>query len=159
MIPQAAIDGALDLLPRRMGTQRARVMLVAIGLQESNFAHRVQVLDGGGRGPARGFWQFEKAGGVRGVLEHAASAHWARAVCVERKVMTDRHSVWEQLEHDDVLAAAFARLLLWTDPDALPEDERGGWHYYLRNWRPGKPHADRWPACWSQAMRMVYGWD
>ena len=61
------------------------------------------------------------------------------------------------LEHDDVLAAAFGRLLLWTDPRAPPAvgDESGAWALYLRCWRPGKPRprngrpttARPWPPC------------
>lgn len=50
-----AIEPALRLLPPAMDTVKARVMLLAIGLQESAFAARRQA----GNGPARGFWQFE----------------------------------------------------------------------------------------------------
>lgn len=62
------------------------------------------------------------------------------------------------LEHDDVLAAAFARLLLWTDPFRLPtkSDAAGGWDLYLRTWRPGKPHPARWPARYAAAVREIY---
>lgn len=58
-------------------------------------------------------------------------------------------------KHNDVLAAVFARLLLWTLPDALPDvhSYEDGWHQYVSAWRPGKPH----PATW----RGLYGvaWD
>lgn len=54
------LDPALKLLPS-MDSVRARMMLLAIGLQESRFEHRRQL----GNGPARGFWQFESGGGVR----------------------------------------------------------------------------------------------
>ncbi|WP_199533145.1 hypothetical protein [Thiopseudomonas alkaliphila] len=62
---QTAIDPALALLPARMKSKKAVVMMLAIGLQESRFIHRRQI-----KGPARGFWQFEKGGGVYGVLNH-----------------------------------------------------------------------------------------
>ena len=47
------LDPAAKLLPG-MDSAKARVMLLAIGLQESRFEHRRQI-----GGPARGFWQFE----------------------------------------------------------------------------------------------------
>ncbi|XFB08402.1 hypothetical protein AAGT13_00040, partial [Azotobacter salinestris] len=89
---------------------------LTIGLQESGLIHRRQI-----GGPARGWWQFEQGGGVAGVLRHPASAGYARGVCTARKVSPEPGIVWAELEHDDTLAAAFARLLLWTDPAPLPE--------------------------------------
>jgi len=157
MIPSGAINAALDLLPRRMDTATARVMLAAIGLQESRFVHRYQVVSGSrAKGPARGFWQFEQ-GGVAGVMRHEASGHWMRAICAERGVPTLTVDVWRRLEVDDVLAAATARLLLWTDPAPLPTDEQQAWQYYLRCWRPGKPHPQTWSDCWDKAVAAVDG--
>ena len=43
-----AVNEALRLLPPAMDSKEARVMLYAIGLQESRFTHRAQVIDGGG---------------------------------------------------------------------------------------------------------------
>lgn len=108
-------------------------------------------------GPARGFWQFEQGGGVRGVLTHAASAALARQVCEVRGVAPTSAAVYAQLESDDVLAAAFARLLLWTDPARLPAvgDSQGAWDLYARTWRPGKPHPQTWPALHAQAVAEV----
>lgn len=151
-IIKAGIEPALALLPANMDSPAARVMLLAIGLQESRFVHRRQI-----GGPARGFWQFEKGGGVRGVLTHAASASLARQVCEVRGVAPTSAAVYAQLESDDVLAAAFARLLLWTDPARLPDvgDSKGGWDLYARTWRPGKPHPETWPAMYAQALAAV----
>ena len=56
-------------------------MLLAIGLQESRLTHRRQI-----GGPARGLWQFERGGGVAGVLRHAASRDHALSVCDARRV-------------------------------------------------------------------------
>lgn len=59
----------------------ALTMLLAIGLQESRFTFRDQVVPGkapGQVGPATGFWQFERAGGVAGVMQHPRSAEIAR---------------------------------------------------------------------------------
>lgn len=158
-----SIDTALSWLPARMDSPAARVLLVAIGMQESRFRHRYQIVAGqpGAKGPARGFWQFERGGGVQGVLSHPASFWWARGVCSVRKVSPESQPVWEALERDDVLAAAFARLLMWTDTRPLPAvgDARGAWEMYLRVWRPGKPHERTWQDCYDAAMLAVVGGD
>src|SRR5690606_35371438 len=81
------MDPALDLLPARMGSIEARVMLLSIALQESGLAHRWQVVDLArpqAKGPARGLLQFERGGGVRGVLTHPASRDYAADVCLAR---------------------------------------------------------------------------
>ncbi|MFM9932832.1 hypothetical protein [Achromobacter xylosoxidans] len=152
-----ALNPALALLPERMDTPAARVMLLAIGLQESRFLHRRQI-----GGPARGFWQFEKGtrasrGGVWGVFLHAASKDHLAALCKARSVACDPDAIYAALEYDDVLAAGVARLLLWTDPKALPPvgDTEAGWALYLRTWRPGKPHPQTWPDLYRQAAAQV----
>ncbi|MFY3138025.1 hypothetical protein ACOTFF_15700 [Achromobacter xylosoxidans] len=154
---EAAVTPALALLPAAMDTQAARVMLLAIGLQESRFLHRRQI-----GGPARGFWQFEKGtrasrGGVWGVFLHAASRDHLPALCKARSVACDPDAIYAALEYDDVLAAGVARLLLWTDPKALPPvgDADAGWALYLRTWRPGKPKPDSWPDLYRQAAAQV----
>lgn len=159
--PLAAIDAALDLLPRRMTSPRARILMLAIGYQESRFTDRWQIVDlrdRGRKGPARGFWQFETTG-CAGVLSHRASAHWAAAICTERRVAPSAREVWHAVEQDDVLAAAFARLLLWTDAQPLPaeRDVQGAWDCYIRTWRPGKPHRHTWDALHAEAARLVIG--
>lgn len=147
-----AIAPALAMLPARMSSPPAEVMLLAIGLQESRFAHRRQV-----GGPARGFWQFEQGGGVRGVLRHTATAGHARVLCEARKVAATESVVHAALEHDDVLAAGFARLLLWTDAAALPAlgQSATAWALYARTWRPGKPHPETWEGLYSLALAEV----
>lgn len=151
-IRASAIAPALALLPARMNSPAAEVMLLAIGLQESRLTHRRQI-----GGPARGLWQFERGGGVRGVLLHPASREHAAKVCAARGVEPSEAAVYNALEHDDVLAAAFARLLLWTDPLPLPAPGRAdaGWNLYLRTWRPGKPHEHTWGRLYAQAMEAV----
>ena len=152
-----AVNEGLRLLPPAMDSKEARVMLYAIGLQESRFTHRAQVIDGGGKGPARGYWQFERGGGVTGVLRHPASRFWANSVCNARNIPAQPLNVWLALETDDVLAAALARLLLFTDPARLPAvgEQSESWTYYLRNWRPGKPHPRTWPECYGAALKAV----
>ncbi|WP_314408945.1 hypothetical protein [Pseudomonas kuykendallii] len=151
-IRRLAIAPALALLPARLTSAPAEVMLLAIGLQESRFAHRRQV-----GGPACGFWQFEQGGGVRGVLRHTATAGHARVLCEARNVAPTESAVYAALEHDDVLAAGFARLLLWSDAAPLPAlgDFDAAWALYVRTWRPGKPHPETWEGLYSLALAEV----
>lgn len=156
-VVERAIEPAQSLLPARMDTPAARVMLLAIGLQESRFVHRHQI-----GGPARGFWQFEKGsrasrGGVWGVYLHPASKDHLAALCKARSVACDPDAIYAALEYDDVLAAGVARLLLWTDPKSLPAvgDVDAGWALYLRTWRPGKPHPQTWLDLYRQAAAEV----
>ena len=165
-ITQHAIQPALDLLPPNMSTPEARLMLLAIGLQESRFEHRWQIVDAARpekKGPARGFWQFERGsaslgGGVWGVFRHSSSHELLRQLCHERDVSFDPPEVWAALERDDVLAAGLARLLLWTDRRRLPPagDADAAWDCYERNWRPGKPHPETWPRNYRAAMDEVF---
>ncbi|WP_372439205.1 hypothetical protein, partial [Pandoraea sputorum] len=120
--------------PAKMSGRRAEQMLLTIGLQESRFGHRRQI----GNGPARGLWQFERGGGVRGVLEFPSTKALARSVCEACDVAPVAADVHAAMERDDVLAAAFARLLLWTDPAPLPAvgEVQAAWALYIRTWRP-----------------------
>ncbi len=145
------LTAALALLPARMDTPEARALLLAIALQESRFVHRHQI-----NGPARGFFMFEKAG-VSGVLNHPASATYARdmsrSLCYEPAVTT----IYDAIADNDILACCFARLLLWTLPDALPgrDDVQRGWAQYLAAWRPGRPRIETWSNCWARAWAVV----
>lgn len=145
-ILQKAILPAFDILPRGMDTPQARVMLLAIGLQESRFQYRRQI-----GGPARGFWQFEEGtrqtrGGVYGVYLHDSSRYWLDRLCASRGVQFLPDVIYRTLDQDDVLAAGVARLMLFTDPRRLPatDDVDGAWDLYLRTWRPGKPRPEAW---------------
>lgn len=137
-----AINPALALLPPGMDTPAARVMLLAIGLQESRFEHRRQLVGRPPRpeGPAKSFWQGEQGGGmVHGVRLHVATRAHAAELYRARSVAATDRAIWDAIEYDDVLAAGLARLLLWSDPFRLPDvgDEGGAWALYLRTWRPG----------------------
>lgn len=148
--PKDAVNESYKLLPMKMDSHFARVNQAAIGQQESGYLVRLQY----GNGPARGYWQFEDGGGVKGVMEHKATAELARSVCHARGVPFVRRTVWKALETDDVLAAAFCRLLMWTDFGKLPVSEAEGWAMYIRTWRPGKPHIDKWPASWKFGLSV-----
>jgi hypothetical protein len=155
------VEPAFAELPARMASDEARVMLLAIGLQESRFRHRLQMplRPGMPNGPARGFWQFERGGGVAGVLTHPASRDIAAAIIHKRGIPNESRAVWTALAEDDVLAAIFARLLLFTDPAPLPAIGRDAhaWACYIRNWRPGKPHPQTWKALYDSAVATVAG--
>lgn len=145
---------AFAILGHRFDSPAARAMLWAIGRQEGRMVYRRQL-----GGPARGLYQFERGGGVRGVLLHPDSKAHALRLCEARKVAPTAQDVYARLEHDDVLATGFARLLLWTDPGRLPPPtlahEQEGWALYLRTWRPGKPHPSTWPEFWAEACEVA----
>ena len=168
LVMRDAILPALHMLPAAMDSMPARVIMLAIAGQEADFRHRYQVLNTpGAKGPARGLWQFERGGGVTGVLNHKSSASHAKAFAQKRVGSTSPDAVWQALEHDDILAAIYARLLLWTDPKALPAvgDVEGAWNLYLRCWRPGawsrgsetqrEKLRAKWARYYAQAMDEV----
>lgn len=131
---------AMAELPLKMTGDKPSVMLLAIGLKESNFVYRYQVIGGGKKGPARSFWQGEEEGGmVKGVMTHRLTEDLARGLCEKHMVSFTTRAVWQAIETDDVLACALARLLLWTDPSPLPapNDAEEAFRTYLRVWRPG----------------------
>lgn len=153
-IQRFVIPAAYDLLPVQMQTPPATAMLLAIGLQESKFQHRRQA-----GGPARGFWQFEQQGGVAGVLMHPSTADHARHAlrALRYPTTTTPQAVYGLLADNDVLAAVFARLLLWTVPGRLPlpSQSAAGWRQYLDGWKPGKPHPETWPVYFNSAWQRV----
>ena len=145
---------ALAILPPPMTSIRAQVMLLAIGQQESGLTHRKQL----GGGPARGLWQFERSG-IQGVLHHPDTMGHAAAVCWRCGNAGTTAAVYHQLESDDILACAFARLLLWTVPDSLPgrDEAERAWSQYVAGWRPGKPRRDKWDKIYARAWDAVLG--
>lgn len=152
--PKAAIETAFQLLPVKMDSRPARVILAACGYQETKYLTRVQY----GNGPARSYWQFEngRLAAINGVLNHKATAAMARSVCKERGVDQERVAVWKAMEVDDVLGAAFARLLIYTDPFELPTNREDAWEMYAnRLWRPGKPHPENWQASWAFGLECA----
>lgn len=147
-----AIEQALAILPQVMHSDAARLLMLTIQKQEDPQLLRYQrvkrtaktapdnVVDRNwAKGPARGAWQFEQGGGVKGVLQHSMTSEVAEGVCKLLGVRDTPGSVWRNLETNDVLAACFARLLLWSDPRTLPAigDEPEAFQLYLRTWRPG----------------------
>lgn len=147
-----AINPAAAILPMTLDKPEARVMQLAAGYQESKFLARRQM----GNGPARSFWQFEM-GGVAGVFKHSRTAAHCRHLAIERSCIVSVSAIYAAIEHDDVLAAGMARLLLYADAMPLPElgDADGGWRCYLRCWNPGKPRPAEWPEAYSLALAAI----
>ena len=145
---ETALKPALKLLPPIMTSRPAIVMILAIGLQESRFQYRRQV-----GGPARGYLQFEQGGGVRGVLTHAATRQHIQSAlqALDYPAAYDAGQCYAAIEHNDILAAVFARLNLWWSADPLPTDSGPAWDYYVNTWRPGRPHRHTWDAFYAQA--------
>ena len=142
----------MALLPPEMDSMEAEAQLFAIGLQESRLKHRRQI-----GGPARGFWQFEHGGGVRGVLFHPQTRGHIRAVLSALSYDDSVATSYEAIEHNDLLACAFARLLLWTLPQPLPTrgESASAWQQYLDAWRPGKPHPAKWEENFAQGWKLA----
>jgi len=133
------IKAGLALLPAKMNSLDARVMLAAINRQENPQRLEQQV-----GGPARGDYQMERGGGVHGVLTHSAVKDMAAAACKSCGVAATEEAVYQAIGKDRVLAAALARLLLWTDSKPMPKvgDAEAAWELYLSAWRPGAAKRD-----------------
>lgn len=155
------IPAALSLLPGRMDSPEARAEMLAIGLHESDFVARQQ---GGtkktpGRGPAKSLWQFEETGGAAELLETPSTRAILTPICdilgYPRWTAADLH---EAMEHNDVLAAVMARLLLWKDPRsmALRHEAQKGYAIYLARWRPNPDAALKHSVDWPKNFRLAW---
>jgi hypothetical protein len=155
------IPAALSLLPGAMDSREARAEMLTIGLQESGFNARMQGGHGTrrGTGPASGFFQFERAGGVKEILTSPDTKDYALRICRMFLYEPTPRVVHAALADHDVLACVFARLLLWRDPRTMPSpiEAEKGWRIYLANWRPGKPRPKHWPGNFKQAWAIVKG--
>ena len=148
LLPAAAFAESIN---PRLADARAHLLLLAIAGQESAWTDRRQI-----NGPARGFWQTEP-NGVLAVLQNPATQRWLILAARAQSVGIDRASIYLAIEHNDPLAYAVARLLLWADPEPLPAagDEDAAWATYLRCWRPGKPDRERWTLRYAEALAVA----
>jgi hypothetical protein len=151
-VHSAIIPAAFSMLPGRMDSPEAEAMILAIGAQESGFTDREQMQSG----PARGFWQFER-GAVNRVLAHETLGPIIKAILPQMAYKP--WDCYDAIQHNDVLACIFARLLLWTHPAKLTEKDGPGegWAQYLETWRPGKPRVVDWPENFGRAWQLVEG--
>ena len=148
----AVMNAAMSMLPPSMDSLESRAMLYAIARQESRLTYRRQI-----GGPARGFWQFEQGGGTRGVVTHAATRPLLLPVLERLRYEEHVPTLYAVIEHNDLLAAVFARLLLYTVPQKLPgpDDAEEGWLQYLSVWRPGRPHRHTWDAFYREGWAVT----
>lgn len=130
--------------------REACVMLLAIAGQESSWRDRLQI-----GGPARGYWQFERFGGVDDVTR--LTPRELRVMCQALNIPYLPSTIFEAIAWNDTLAFTMARLLLWMDPAPLPmvAAEQTAWEYYLRCWRPGAPDRARWSGVYREACAAV----
>lgn len=162
---RADIEAGLDLLPTIRKTNSARVQLYTTSRQENPNRSPRQVIKVEGKlvpkGPAAGDYQFEPGGGIKGVLNFRTTRELAIGVCRARGVPATVNGVFDGIQVDPVLAAAFARLLYYTDPFALPAvgDEDAAWALYLRTWRPGAYERQpvelraKWRKSYAEALK------
>lgn len=162
VVHRCLVAATLSIFPHEFNTPRAQAMLLAIGLQESKFEARRQLVAGEKRwwksqGPAVGYWQNERIG-IQGIMEHRRAGPLLEQVCGELGYPFDLDVLYDAVKYDNILAVVIARLMLWVHPDPLPDesDVAAAWHYYIRTWRPGKPHADRWAENYSRAWAIVH---
>lgn len=169
-IVQAAIRQALtEYLPTRMDTVPSRLMMLTIQKHEDPEERRYQLVKRTeatalenivgpktAKGPARSLWQMEQGGGVKGVLHHNSTGRLIDDICERFEVSNSSVSCWQAIEENDVLAACFARLLLWTDALKMPaiSDAEGAFQLYLRTWRPGA--YTRGDASQRQALQVKF---
>lgn len=154
------------LFPERADLMSAEACaeLLAIGMQESDFAHRQQ-LTGGIRdwwrsltGPAASYWQIERAG-IKGVMQHHRTRPMLQRALEKLGYPEDLETIWSAIRYDNILAVVVARLILFQYPGRLPlENEPSvGWSQYFATWRPGKPKPEKWAACYRTAWDIVRG--
>lgn len=159
------VPAASRFFPEKFNTPAARAMVIAWALQESDLQHRQQLIGGfrdwwkSEKGPAAGFGQFERIG-IRGVLEHRASADLVRVVLDIFGYPDDVETIFKALIHNDLLGAVFIRLALWRLPQPLPtgpDQADEAWNQYLLAAAPGKPKKEKWARNYAEAWRVVNG--
>lgn len=167
MTLKSDIDAGLALLPEALRTLDAKVQLYATSIQENPTRAPRQLIKKDGRlqpiGPAAGDYQFEKTGGIRGLInfKSARLQQMLDAACLDRKKTKTEDGLFAAVQVDPVLAAALARLLYFTDSGALPKAgaEQYAWEVYLRTWRPGAYERDpkglraKWSKSYAEAMK------
>ena len=133
-------------------TEEARVMLMAIAGQESNWDARRQQ-----GGPARSYYQFEGSGGGLGEV-FAGMPNQLRAVCDALDIPFDQATVFEAMAWNGILQTCMARFLLWCgNPNPLPAygASKDAYVYYDSIWRPGSKRPQDWPHNYTTAQSCV----
>lgn len=143
---------------------RARLMLLVIPGQESQYENVRQ----SGGGPGLGPYQFEPETCDELVMNPAsrpAMRILAEALGIPVGEL-DGAAFYDRILSDTRLAVALARLDLWCDPRPLVTigDEEGAWRTYVRVWGPGAviqggaraiKARNRWTANYKAAMTAM----
>ena len=140
---------AMETLPERMRNDAAPRLIIAICFQESGLRKRIQYGTRGGL--ARGFAQFERIA-IEDVFTRPTSKQAATDLCNALCIKPNVDYCHQAIAWNDVLMAGFCRLNLWNDPKPFPVGEQASWDAYLRIWRPGKPHPERWADSWAKSQ-------
>lgn len=145
IILQAIIRPALLLLPTVMASREAERMLLAISIYETGLESR---------SPVGGWWDLDEAGYV---LRHPETSGYASQACRTLAIDPVEKDAKLVLRFNDVLAAVFARLLLWTLSAPLPgaRNQRGAWDQYVEAWRPRRLRGEQWPLAWEEARQTA----
>ena len=114
---------ALAKLPPELDSRSARAILLTIGLQESLFLHRRQLIGSPPTPTGRGN-QFLASRSARRDGPRSTTRKLAAALYARHNVPANDLAIWSAIEHNDVLAAGLARLLLYTAPLPLPPGRR-----------------------------------
>lgn len=165
LLLRAIIEPALSLLDKSLDTPAARAMMLAIAQQESGLSARVQILDAGKPwwqsrpGPAHGLWQFERGGAVVAVMGNTRAKAIIDPVLAQFCYPFNAAVIHDAITHNDLLAAVFARALLYSAPWPLPGEQAPdeGWRQYLWAWKPGKPHESTWARNYRIAWEAARG--
>jgi len=160
------LPAALKFFPANYSSKEARAEILTIGLQESDFVHRQQLIGSKAHwwlsinGPATGFQQFELVG-VTEVLRNPATRQRALYVCDLFGYPPEPSVIHKALVHNDLLGAVWSRLALWRvrEPLAKENNPEEGWRQYIQIWAPGKAKPLKWLACWEEAWRVVNKYD
>lgn len=170
MTLKSDIEAGLALLPDTLRSIDAKVQVYATSIQENPTRVPRQLIKKDGNlqpvGPAAGDYQFEKTGGIRGLVNFKSPRlqQMLDHVCAERMWGKNEDTLFGAVQVDPILAAALARLLYFTDAGALPKAgaEQYAWDVYLRTWRPGAYERDpkglraKWSKSYAEAMK-TYG--
>jgi hypothetical protein len=145
------IEPALSLLPQKYNSIEAKAMLLTIPLQESKLVYRRKI-----KGPAKSFYQFER-NGVAAVLKFQPTIYALRPVLDVLNYASIVDTCYDAVEHNDILACVFSRLLMWSSPLPLPKkhEPEKGWDLYLATWRPGKPKLETWNGYFNEAWNFL----
>jgi hypothetical protein len=157
MTPQTAdqliIVPTLAWLGAPYDSPEARLLLLAIALQESHLKHRKQQPVA----HAKGFWQFEKGGGCAGFETDPHQKVFRKAATALNFPFRSAET-WTLIgEGADHLACVMARGLLWSHPKPLPTigDEEAAFAYYLKQWRPAPKNREKNRLRWTTTYPMA----